>query len=507
MNPIQQIGRGYLLYTGSNMTYRHPTGSRPLPGYVIKRALGSGGFGQVYLAVSDCGKLVAAKHVIAHDRLEAETRGARFCINLKHPALTEVLDLKTMDDNSIWIIAEYIEGQTLRQYLNATKPPAETEKSLKIFLQLADAVIYLHQRGFVHRDLKPENVFLENGNVKLGDFGLVRFTNARSSLNGTTPAGTPLYAPPEGFDHPEIHHHLADQYALGLILFELIAGRYPFDTVNNESMQMAKKGMMANFDGIDEQLRVILKKSLSSTPSARYPTLWHMVQAVREVMDLSAKPASASLAPSPKALPVVPSTVGLTAEDAIDSLAQAPARTAAITLLVSMVPWLFQPLRPIWQTRDLLAMLVILYTGTIALKALTAFQWIRSGKPITNHVCFLMVGLLLATIDCFLAGSTLEDLRLLAIGSTGSGTPWLNHLSTRFFFVVLATSVAPFGYWLIGDPLLATDRWWIHPTTAIILTVCYGFWLGLPLQPTILIMPLLLLVTLLCQRAGAEDRT
>ena len=97
------------------MTYRHPTGSRPIPGYIIKRALGSGGFGQVYLAASDCGKLVAAKHVIAHDRLEAETRGARFCINLKHHALTEVLDLKTMDDGSIWIIAEYIEGPTLRR--------------------------------------------------------------------------------------------------------------------------------------------------------------------------------------------------------------------------------------------------------------------------------------------------------------------------------------------------------------------------------------------------------
>jgi serine/threonine protein kinase len=489
------------------MTYRHPTGSRPLPGYIIKRALGSGGFGQVYLAASDCGKLVAAKHVIAHDRLEAETRGARFCINLKHPALTEVLDLKTMDDGSIWIIAEYIEGPTLRQYLTAPKTPEQTRKALEVFLQLSEAVIYLHQRGFVHRDLKPENVFLENGNVKLGDFGLVRFTNAKSSLTGTTPAGTPLYAPPEGFNHPEIHHHLADQYALGVILFELLTGKYPFDNVNKESMHQAKNGMMANFDGVDINLTGILKRSLSPVPSNRYPTLWDMAQAVREVLASTAPPVY--IPPTTTKISgteIVDIKIPLTTEDAIDYLAKAPARTAAITFLVSMAPWLFQPLRPTWQTRDLLTMVVILYVGTIALKGLVAFQWILPKKPVTNQVWYLVVGLLLATLDCFLAGATLEDLRLIAIGSTGSGTPWLNHLSTRYFFVVLATSVAPISYWLIGDPLLSNKYWWLHPAIAIGLTMCYGFLLGLPLQPTILIMPLLLLITLLCQRAGAEDR-
>jgi serine/threonine protein kinase len=490
------------------MTYRHPTGSRPIPGYIIKRALGSGGFGQVYLAASDCGKLVAAKHVIAHDRLEAETRGARFCINLKHHALTEVLDLKTMDDGSIWIIAEYIEGPTLRQHLTAPKSPEQTRKALEIFLQLSEAVIYLHQRGFVHRDLKPENVFLENGNVKLGDFGLVRFTNAKSSLTGTTPAGTPLYAPPEGFDHPEIHHHLADQYALGLILYELLTGKYPFDNISKDSMQMAKKGMMANFDGVDEKLVTILKKALAPDPSNRFPTLWDMAQAVQKVLISTSNNASiSSPLKTTSKITINDPPRPLTTEDAIDSLARAPARTAAIALLVSMLPWLFQPLRPTWQTRDFLAMVVILYTGTIALKGLAAFQRILPGKLITNHVWFLVVGVLLATLDCFLAGSTLEDLRLMAIGSTGSGTPWLNHLSTRFFFVVLATSVAPFSYWLIGDPLVSKKYWWVHPAAAVGLTVCYGFWLGLPLQPTILIMPLLLITTLFCQRAGAEDHT
>src|SRR5262249_32859230 len=107
-------GRSTLFPWGTIMKFTYASGEQPLQGYTIRRGLGRGGFGEVYLAVSDGGKEVALKLVQRH--LDVELRGVGQCLNLKHPHLLDIYDIrKTENDN--WIIMEYVAGESLDQVL------------------------------------------------------------------------------------------------------------------------------------------------------------------------------------------------------------------------------------------------------------------------------------------------------------------------------------------------------------------------------------------------------
>ena len=161
-------------------TPRHPphgrfsfgSGARPLEGYTIKRAIGRGGFGEVYYATSDSGKEVALKLILRN--LEVERRGVVHCMNLKCPNLLTIFDLKASDAGDTFVVMEYVAGPSLASVLKqypAGLPPAEVRHWLK---GLVDGVAYLHDHGIVHRDLKPANLFMEEGIVKIGDYGLAK---------------------------------------------------------------------------------------------------------------------------------------------------------------------------------------------------------------------------------------------------------------------------------------------------------------------------------------------
>jgi serine/threonine protein kinase len=152
--------------------------ARPVDGFTIRRGIHRGGFGEVYYAVSDAGKEVALK-LLTHD-LDTELRGIRQCLNLKHPNLITIFDVRTDGDGDCWVVMEYVNGSNLEEILTAF-PSGLPFSEIKDWMQgLVAGVEYLHDRGLIHRDLKPANVYRENGVVKIGDVGLSkRFDGSR----------------------------------------------------------------------------------------------------------------------------------------------------------------------------------------------------------------------------------------------------------------------------------------------------------------------------------------
>src|SRR5947209_1233160 len=198
--------------------YAFSSGVRPLDGYTIKRAIGRGGFGEVYYATSDAGKEVALK-LILHN-LEVERRGVVQCMNLKCPNLLAVYDLRSNDSGDTFVVMEYVAGPSLENVLARHPrglPTAEARAWLK---GLVEGVAYLHDHGIVHRDLKPANMFMEEGVVKIGDYGLSKMITSQAASNHSESIGTCHYMAPEistgKYNKP------IDIYAIGVILFEMI---------------------------------------------------------------------------------------------------------------------------------------------------------------------------------------------------------------------------------------------------------------------------------------------
>src|SRR5438477_7764857 len=124
------------------MRFTYRTGERPLPGFTIKRGVGQGGFGEVYFAVSDAGKEVALK--LLRGSSDIELRGVANCLNLKHPNLVHVYDLKVDDRGGQWLIMEYVLGESLAQVLDRHPNGLPVEVAVEWFRGLAKAVSYLH---------------------------------------------------------------------------------------------------------------------------------------------------------------------------------------------------------------------------------------------------------------------------------------------------------------------------------------------------------------------------
>src|SRR5437868_12067667 len=177
------------------MKFSYSSGQRPLDGYTLKRGIGRGGFGEVYFALSDGGKEVALKLVRGDQQIEL--RGVAQCLNLKHPNLVALYDLRRDPQGDNWVVMEYVSGEPLNAVLGRHPDGLPRELAREWFLGLARAVGYLHDHGIVHRDLKPANVFIENGQVKVCDYGLSKsLTNSQGTAN-THSIGTVHYMAPE----------------------------------------------------------------------------------------------------------------------------------------------------------------------------------------------------------------------------------------------------------------------------------------------------------------------
>jgi serine/threonine protein kinase len=248
--------------------------SQPLEGYTIQRALAKGGFGEVYLAKSDAGKLVALK--LLRDNYEVELRGIRQCLNLKHPNLVPIYDIKTDTDGDHWIIMEYVEGRTLAEILDTRPAGLPLETVTRYLKDIAAGLSYLHDQGIVHRDLKPANIFEENGAMKIGDVGLSKFINESQRSAQTQSVGTVSYMAPEVSRGR--YGKRMDVYSLGVMLYEMLSGQLPFQGDTPGEVLMRHLTEHPDLSRIPTKFRPVLARALHKDPEQRTRTVQQLVE-------------------------------------------------------------------------------------------------------------------------------------------------------------------------------------------------------------------------------------
>ena len=272
------------------MKFTYRSGQRPLDGYTIKRGVGQGGFGEVYFAVSDAGKEVALKLLTRHS--DAELRGIAHCLNLKHQNLVHLYDFRADDRGSRWVVMEYVFGESLAQWINRYPTGLPVELVKEWFAAVARGVGYLHDQGIVHRDLKPANVFVENGQLKIGDYGLSRRISLSQGGGLTQGVGTPHYMAPEIKNG---NYTLSiDIYACGVILYEMLLGKPPFEGETSGEVMMKHLTDLPDLSRVPAAFAPVLERALEKNPADRFPTIREFLRAVEAV---AVGPAGAGAAP------------------------------------------------------------------------------------------------------------------------------------------------------------------------------------------------------------------
>jgi hypothetical protein len=261
---------------GAFMRFQYGSGDTPLDGYSIKRGVGVGGFGEVYFAESDSGKEVALKRI--QKNLDVEMRGVRHCLNLRHPNLVAIYDIRFDKDQQGWIVMEFIEGESLRETLDQWPQGMHAESILPLFSQIVAGVTYLHDQGIVHRDLKPANIFIENEMAKIGDYGLSKYISASRRGGQTESVGTFHYMAPEigkGEYGKEI-----DIYSLGIILFEMLTGDVPFDGESTQEILLKHLTADPDLSRVPPRYAEVIGRALAKNPASRYSDGRELLQAL-----------------------------------------------------------------------------------------------------------------------------------------------------------------------------------------------------------------------------------
>jgi serine/threonine-protein kinase len=213
--------------------------------YRIREMLGEGGMGVVYLAErEDLGSRAAIK--ILRDAWLSPARRERFAseqrtlAQLNHPAIAQLHDADTLADGTPWFVMEYVEGVPLTTYCRTHH--TSIQGRLRLFRSVCEAVQHAHRHAVIHRDLKPSNILVKNdGTVKLLDFGIAKQLESLEAPVEQTQTGlrlmTPAYAAPEQITAGRIGTH-TDIYSLGVVLYELLTERLPYDLTGRSAMEI-----------------------------------------------------------------------------------------------------------------------------------------------------------------------------------------------------------------------------------------------------------------------------
>jgi hypothetical protein len=259
---------------GDDAGYQDPVQVGP---YQIGRLLGRGGFASTYQAWHpETGDKVAVKvlHPFRQDDPEFVGRfrqEARLGTLLDHPNLVRMLD-RGPDEGLPWLVMEFVSGERLDQHLRAAGQLSIAE-AVSLSREIASAMAHAHALGVVHRDLKPSNVMLADGHAKVMDFGICRRMDSETLTTTYAFLGTPLYAAPEAQMKAQVGP-ASDRYALGIMLFEMLAGRPPFTgetpfEILDQHRSAALPDLAALRPGLPESLRFLVEGLCRKDPSER----------------------------------------------------------------------------------------------------------------------------------------------------------------------------------------------------------------------------------------------
>ena len=261
-------------------------GPGAIPGYRIEAEVHRGGQGVVYRAVQEATHRTVALKVLLRGRHASSRDRARFerevdlASRLRHPDIVTIFDSGIADGRPFYAM-ELVEGQRLDAYLTATKP--SFRRRLELLQRIALAVAAAHRRGVIHRDLKPSNILVdEQGTPHVLDFGVAKSADAALGDSARLTAtgefmGTLAYAAPEQIGgHPDDVDTRCDVHALGLVLYEMLTGRMPYDVTGSVANVLHQIEHVAPADPsvltpeVDGELRTILDTALAKDPGERY---------------------------------------------------------------------------------------------------------------------------------------------------------------------------------------------------------------------------------------------
>jgi serine/threonine-protein kinase len=289
--------------------------------YRIRKFLGEGGMGVVYLADRpDLGNQVAIK--ILRDAWMSPARRERFAneqrtlAQLNHPSIARLYDADTLPDGTPWFAMEYVEGVSFTEFCRTRR--LEIRGKLQLFRSICQAVQFAHSHAIIHRDLKPSNILVrEDGSIRLLDFGIARHLESGYLSADSTRTGlrmmTPAYAAPEVVRGQSVGVY-TDVYSLGTLLYELLTGRAPFNPANRSSAEMETliveseperpSAAARNSSALDSErptlaawsdLDVLCTVAMHKSPERRYPSVEALIRDVNHFLDeepLEARPDS-----------------------------------------------------------------------------------------------------------------------------------------------------------------------------------------------------------------------
>ncbi len=266
--------------------------------YHILEPLGEGGMAIVYKAYDMRLESEVAVKVIRIERLAPEIlqramkrfeREAKALAQLTHPNLVKVLDYGEFE-NQPYLVMPYLPGGTLKQKMNGR--PMPWQEAARLLIPIARALDYAHKRGMIHRDVKPSNILItESGEPMLTDFGVAKIIDEEATLDltGTSAAvGTPEYMAPEQVTSKTVDQR-ADIYALGIVFYEMVTGRRPFqaDTPMAVLFKHASEPLprpKSFVPSLPDAVERILLKALAKQPADRYASMGEVAAALEALL-------------------------------------------------------------------------------------------------------------------------------------------------------------------------------------------------------------------------------
>jgi serine/threonine protein kinase len=266
--------------------------------YIVIGVIGQGGFGTVYRAVQRSVNREVAIKVIRLSGGDQENlsrrfeREARVIASLEHPNIVTLYDFGVLEDGTLYMVQELINGHELADEL-VNKKPLGFVRATRIVAAALDALVVAHDDGLVHRDLKPANIMLVQDRrggelIKVLDFGIAKVTEGDEGVDEKLTQtgmvfGTPHYMAPEQSGSDPVDGR-CDLYAMGIVLFQLLSGHLPFDSGSTFDILLAHRSQPVPElpEAIPETLRQVVYKALEKHPDQRFPDAFTMAAALRE---------------------------------------------------------------------------------------------------------------------------------------------------------------------------------------------------------------------------------
>ena len=267
--------------------------------YTVVRTLGKGGMGAVYLVRHDVLDAYFALKVLAADVAARNAqfiprflREAKLCCRIRHPNLVSVHDAGRDEATGLhYLVMDYAPGGNLREMLDAAGGPLDRPRALKIMRELASALVTASEFDLVHRDIKPENImFGPSGEAKLADLGIAKAADDSTLVTMENAVfGTPAYMSPEqAYDSGKVDAR-ADIYSLGIVFFEMLSGRRPYD--GSSSMNIIAKVLsrepvpdVRSFaPDVPEDIAAVVRDMCVKDASKRIPTARALLARLDEI--------------------------------------------------------------------------------------------------------------------------------------------------------------------------------------------------------------------------------